>query len=126
MDPKALFTLNVCVCVFLRSFPSNTIVKYEHHHLLLYNPLVKFHANADEKCEQGFNDINYIVSIKKLCYCSNIFLHTNNLFTFSGVPYDAQFGKVITTVRAYDLDTGINARLTYDIAAITSKHTLGM
>ena len=31
---KALFTLNICVYVFLWSLSSNANVKYEHHHLL--------------------------------------------------------------------------------------------
>ncbi len=44
---------------------------------------------------------------------------------FSGVPYTAQFGDFVTTVRAYDPDTGIKSQLSYNIVNITSRHNVG-
>ena len=59
-----MFTLNVCVCAFLWSMPSNANARYEHHHLLPYNPFLKSHANAsaDVKCEQAFKHRIYVVT----------------------------------------------------------------
>ena len=50
----------------------------------------------------------------------------NTTVSVLGVPYDAQFGKIVTTVRAIDLDTGVVTKTQYDIASATSFHTLGM
>ena len=50
----------------------------------------------------------------------------NTTVSVLGVPYDAQFGKIVTTVRAIDLDTGVVTKTQYNIASVTSFHTLGM
>ena len=50
---KALFTRNVCICIFLWSLPSRADVEYEHHHLLILNPFLNANPNSDVKCEQS-------------------------------------------------------------------------
>ena len=59
---KALFTLNICVCIFLSSLQSNANVKYEHCYLLSKNPNVK--------CEQGLSSFRMWV-----CVCFDISFH---------------------------------------------------